>query len=126
MKIRLTKNLEPLRASALARLDALVAEKIADETPPAIAALRSAKAQEAMLLLVSGGDADLTPLLEAESASLGVSLLDLAKEVLAKVAEANSDRIEIEVKRQRAQAAIRIAPTPAAIDAALLELEPSR
>jgi CHASE3 domain sensor protein len=126
LKIRLKKNLEPLRASALARLDALVAEKIADETPSAIAALRSAKAHEAMLVVISGGDADLAPLLQAESNALGVPLLDLAKEVLAKVAEANTDRIEIEVKRQRAQASIRIAPTPAAIDAALLELEPSR
>jgi len=126
LKIRLKKNLEPLRASALARLDALVAEKIADEAPPAIAALRSAKAHEAMLVVISGGDADLAPLLEAESASLGVSLLDLAKQVLGKVAEANTNRIEVEVQRQRAQAAIRVAPTPAAIEAALLELEPSR
>lgn len=121
MKIRLKKNLEPLRASALARLDALVAEKIADETPSAIAALRSAKAQEAMLVMISGGDAGFAPLLEAESSALGVPLLDLAKQVLAKVAEVNTDRIEVEVQRQRAQAAIRIAPTPAAIDAALEE-----
>lgn len=123
MKIRLTKNLEPLRASALARLDALVAEKIAGESPPAIAALRSAKAQEAMLLLVSGGDAGFSPLLEAESAALGIPLLDLAKEVLAKVAEASAGRIDIEARRQHAQAAIRSAPNPAAIDAVLLELE---
>jgi hypothetical protein len=120
LKIRLTKNLEPLRASALARLDEVFGEQLRPMTSSPVAILRARKLAEAKRVLAGEGGA---PMLTAEAAAFGLEVVALASVVVAKAAAEAETLAEIEARRQAAQAAIRIAPNPAAIDAVLLELE---
>ena len=116
MKIRLTKNLDPLRASALARLDEMAGERLYSLTASPVAILRARKLAEAKRLLAGEGGA---PLLAAEAGALGIDAAALATTVIAKAAAEADGLAAIEARRQAAQAAIRTAPHPAAIDAAL-------
>jgi len=116
MKIRLTKNLDPLRASALARLDEMAGERLYGLTASPIAILRARKLAEAKRLLAGEGGA---PLLAAEAGALGIDAAALATTVIAKSAAEAHGLAAIEALRQATQAAIRTAPHPAAIDAAL-------
>lgn len=120
MKFRLTKNLEPLRASALARLDEVFGEQLQPMTSSPVAILRARKLAEAKRVLAGEGGA---PMLTAEAAAFGLEVVALASAVVAKAAAEAETLAEIEARRQTAQAAIRSAPNPAAIDAVLLELE---
>lgn len=119
MRIRLTKNLEPLRASALARLDEIMGERLYALTASPVALLRARKAAEAELFL-SVGPAG--PLLRAEAEAAGLAVVDLVDAVLVKATEAAEAMAVIEIRRQSAQAAIRSAPNPAAIDAVIEEI----
>ena len=120
MKIRLTKNLEPLRASALARLDEVISKRLYSLAGSPIATLRALKLAEAKRVLAGEGPAQM---LSAEAAALGLELVGLAQTVVAKAFANTPALAEIEACRQSAQAAIRSAPHPAAIDAVLFELE---
>jgi hypothetical protein len=120
LKIRLTKNLEPLRASALARLDEVMSDRLYAITSSPVAILRARKLAEAKRVLAGEGGA---PLLTAEAFDQTFDVASLAATVVAKAATEAEVIAAIEAQRQRAQAAIRSAPNPAAIDAVLLELE---
>lgn len=63
------------------------------------------------------------PLLEAEAAERGISVIELARMGVARGAETDAVIAAPEVRRQRAQAAIRAAKNPAEIEAALAEFE---
>lgn len=119
MRIRLTKNLEPLRVSALARLDEIMGEQLYELTASPVALLRARKAAEAERWAVGGGAG---PLLQAEAAAADMPIASLVDAVLVKAADAAEAMGAIEIRRQAAQAAIRAAPNPAAIDAVLEEI----
>ncbi|MCX5518437.1 hypothetical protein OSH10_08315 [Kaistia defluvii] len=118
MKIRLTKNLEPLRASALARLDEMAGEQLHPLTSSPIAALRARKLAEAKRVLGGEGGA---PMLTAEAVAKGLPVAELASSVVAKASADAAALTGIETRRQSTQSAIRSAPHPAAIEAALEE-----
>jgi hypothetical protein len=118
LKIRLTKNLEPLRASALARLDEMAGEQLHPLTSSPIAALRARKLAEAKRVLGGEGGA---PLLTAEAAAKGLPVAELASSVVAKASAEAAALTAIETRRQATQAAICSAAHPAAIAAALEE-----
>ena len=121
MRIRLTKNLEPLRASALARLDDKAASLLADSTPPAIAEVRAQKWNEAARIMASDEELDpaTVPLLARESADKGMPIRDIAFRVFTQLMIRSAALVDVEAARQAAQTAIREAATPAAIEAAL-------
>jgi len=119
LKIRLTKNLEPLRASALVRLDEIIGDQLHPMTASPIAMLRARKLAEAKRVLAGEGGA---PMLTDEAAAKGVAVLDLAATVITKAAAETALLAQIEARRQVAQATIRSAPHPAAIEAALEEI----
>lgn len=116
MKIRLTKNLEPLRASALARLDEAMNARVHHLVASPVALLRARKLAEAKRVLAGEGGA---PLLTAEAFDLMFDLSKLASVVIAKAAAETEVLAALEAKRQAVQEAIRKAPNPAAIEAAL-------
>lgn len=116
MKIRLTKNLGPLRASALARLDDAMNQRIQHLVASPLALLRARKLAEAKCILAGEGGA---PLLTAEAFDSMFDLPSLAASVISKAAAETEVLAALEAKRQAAQAAIRSAPNPAAIEAAL-------
>jgi len=118
MKIRLTKDLEPLRALALGRLNVVIGERISARTGSPVAILRARKAAEAEHWRAGGGAG---PLLQAEAIASGQTVASLVDRILAKAAEEMQGLAQIEACRQAAQAAIRSAPHPAAIEAALVE-----
>jgi len=118
MKIRLTKNLEPIRNDALGRINDAVNARTYDQVASPVAMLRARKLAEAKRVLAGDGGA---PMLTAEAAAKAVAVLDLAATVIAKAAAEAETLAAIEARRQAAQAAIRSAPHPAAIEAALEE-----
>jgi hypothetical protein len=119
LRIRLTKNLEPLRASALARLDQIIGERLYALTASPVAILRTRKAAEAELFLAVGS---VGPLLRVEAEVEGIPVADLVDTVLDKATAAGEAMAAIEIRRQAAQAAIRSAQNPAAIEVALEEI----
>jgi hypothetical protein len=120
MRIRLTKDLEPLRAEALQRLDQMADELLLELLGSPVAQIRARKAAEAERW-ASGGD--IGPLLRTEAESGGLSVARLVDVVLAKAAIATEAIGAIECRRQAAQAAIRAAPHPAAITLAVEEFQ---
>ena len=118
MKIRLSKDLLPLRSLALDRLDAVVGDSLYAQTASPVAALRLRKLAEAEAWR-GGGAAG--PLLQVEAESSAQTVDQLVQSILAKASEQAHALAQIETRRQRAQAAIRTAPHPAAIEAALEE-----
>ncbi|MCX5570628.1 MULTISPECIES: hypothetical protein [Kaistia] len=118
MKIRLTKNLDPFRAGALAHLDEFVGQQIYAQTASPIAMLRARKLAEAKRVLAGEGGA---PMLKAEARAKGVRVAALAASVVEKATAGAETLATIEARRQATQAAIRSAPHPAAIEAALEE-----
>ncbi|MCX5581313.1 hypothetical protein [Kaistia terrae] len=97
-----------------------MSERLYAMTASPVAILRSRKLAEAKRVLAGEGGA---PLLTAEAFDQTFDVASLAATVVAKAATEAEVIAAIEAQRQRAQAAIRSAPNPAAIDAVLLELE---
>ncbi|WP_336801488.1 hypothetical protein [Kaistia sp. MMO-174] len=118
MKICLTKNLEPLRASALARADDATNAQIHDLVASPLAVLRAWKLVEATAVLDGHPPG---ALLTAEIFDQTMDLADLSARIVAKAAETKAFLGTIERRRQAAQAAIRAAKNPAEIEAALEE-----
>lgn len=118
MRIRLTKNLEPLRASALAHLDEIIGERLYSLTASPVALVRARKAAEAEHWAAGGGAG---PLLRAEAGEAGIDVASLVDAVLIKAANATEAIAALEARRQTAQAAIRAATHPAAVAAAFEE-----
>lgn len=119
MKIRLTKDLEPLRVLALGRLNDVIGERIYARTGSPVAIVRARKAAEAERWRAGCGAG---PLLHAEAVASGQPVASLVDGILAKAAEEMQGLAQIEARRQAAQAAIRSAPHPAAIEAVLEEI----
>lgn len=116
MKISLRKNLDAIRSDTLLRLDTLMrARRDAVCTPNAdVHAMKLAEARR-----LNGP----TPLLDREAVTLGRPVTAIAQMVIAK-AKATAEAVAaIEAQRQTAQAAIRSATTPAAIEAVLDNME---
>jgi hypothetical protein len=116
LRIRLTKNLEPLRASALTRLNSSIGERLYDLTAAPVAMLRARKLADARAYFAGLGEA---PLLTAEAFDRMIDVATMAGNIMIKAEEEAVMIAKIEGIRQRAQAAIRSAPTPAAIETAL-------
>ena len=122
-KIRLTKNLEPIRASALARLDDEMNARLHDLVASPVALIRARKLAEAKRLLTDEGG---TPLLTAEAAAIGIDPTALASVVIAKAGAEAVELAEIEATRQTTQAAIQAARHPAEIEAAIADLSQTK
>lgn len=121
MDISVTKDLGALRGEALLRVDRSL-RRLRDRLD-ANADIHAAKLAEARLILSTSGGNQPTPLLTREAGASAARLHALAETVIARAAE-TADRIaDLEVNRQAAQAAIRSAVTPAAIDAIASEIE---
>ncbi|WP_336802363.1 hypothetical protein [Kaistia sp. MMO-174] len=120
MKFKLSKNLELFQFGALAHLNEAVGQQLYTMTASPIAMLRARKLAEAKRVLAGEGGA---PMLTAEAAAKGVAILDLAATVITKAAAEAETLAAIEARRQATQAAIRAAPHPAAIEAALEEFQ---
>lgn len=118
MKIRLSKNLESFQFGALAHVDEFVGQQLYVMTSSPVAVLRSRKLAEAKRVLAGEGGATM---LTAEAAAKGVAVAVLASVVIAKAAAEVETLAAIELRRQRAQAAIRSASHPAAIETAVEE-----
>lgn len=121
MDISVAKDLGALRGEALLRVDR--AMRRARERVDLNADVHAAKLAEARMLTSVGASNRPTPLLAREAAATKTSLTALAETVIVRAAKA-ADRIaDLEVTRQAAQAAIRRAATPAAIDAVASDIE---
>ena len=122
-KIRLTKDLQPIRASALARLDEAVNARIHHLVASPVAIVRARKLGEAKRVLAGDGGA---PMLTAEAAAIGIDPTALASVVIAKAGAEAVELAEIEATRQTTQAAIQAARHPAEIEAAIADLSQTK
>lgn len=115
MKIAVVKDLDGLRASALARLDGIMRVKRAAivGTNGDIHALKVAEAQT---VGVAG-----TPILDAEAKLSGISPRDIASTILDRHARQTAAIADLETRRQRLQSDLRAANTPAAIAAIIAQ-----
>lgn len=116
MKIRLSVDMEEMRIRARDRLDAHYASLIPD---PRIQAVRDAKAEEARRVM--GGEED-APLLISEAEARGATLQEMAELVLQRQREDRLHRAPLELARQKLQAAIQSAKSPAEIDSILASI----
>lgn len=121
MDISVRKDLGALRGDALLRVDRSIWR--ARQRLDVNADIHAAKLAEARLLTSVGASNRPTPLLTRESEAAGTSLAALAEAVIAKAAAAADRVADLEVIRQSAQAEIRAAATPAAIDAIASKVE---
>lgn len=116
MKLSIAKDLGALRAEGLLRLDRamkLARNRLLDLNSD-VHAVKRAEA-----LAIAAGATEGVPLLAAEAAATGRPLGAVAQDVLAKSAAALPAIAALEADRQRRQALIRAAATPAEIGAAI-------
>lgn len=120
--IVLVKDLAPLRATALSRIDAAAEAALADHVGGGrIAAVHAAKLAEATRAVQAWAPApEDYPLLAAEAGITAPDIAAVAALVIARDGEARAALARIEPLRLAAKAAVRAATTPAAIEAATL------
>ncbi|MBP0438412.1 hypothetical protein [Tianweitania sediminis] len=115
MRIELAKNMTNVRLAALLRLEAGFATRHYAVLGGAIHEVHALKADEARRVL----DGGTSPLLAPEASARGISEADLAHAVLDKAQVQAEQLAQVEIDRQRAQADLKIAATPAAVEAVL-------
>lgn len=111
MKVTLSRDLDRMRAEALAAIDA-AAEAEAEAGKAAAHAKKRAEAAA----FAAGGAAG--PFLTAETTATGADITALARTILEKAAADDARRAAIEARRIAAKQAVRAAQTPAEIDRA--------
>lgn len=119
MKLSISKDMGRLRADGLLRLDRamkLRRNALLDFNSD----IHAAKRAEAQAVMLGGTEA---PLLAAEAEATGRTLAAMAEAVLAKSAQAMPAVAALEAERQRRQALVRAATTPADIETALAGME---
>lgn len=117
MRITLTRDLDQLRAAAIARIDQAAAQARAVLLPdPALAEVHRRKAEAAREFVRVVGP--VPALLAAEIGITGADADAVADVILAKAEALDRALAMIEARRMRAKAAVRAATTPAAIEAA--------
>jgi hypothetical protein len=110
--MKMTKDMAALRATALARLDTIFAERHAAILGP-LYAIHARKAADAASILASGVS---SLLLAPEAKRRGVSEKTLAAEVLLRAERQSTFLGMLEAERQDAQAEIAAAKSPAELD----------
>lgn len=111
-RIVLRKDIEAIRAAALGEIDGAFRRR--RNALGLNADIHAAKLAEARAWQGFAGEA---PILAAEAAAKGIDLSELVDQVIERAADQHQTLAELEVERQGAQAAIRAAATPGAIDA---------
>ncbi|MEH6721064.1 MAG: hypothetical protein V7704_19465 [Aurantimonas endophytica] len=113
--MKMTRDMETLRAVALARLDAIFAERHAAVLGP-LYAIHARKAADAASIIASGVS---SLLLAPEAKRRGVSEKALAAQVLIRAERQAAILGLLEAERQDAQAEIAAAKSPAELDSIL-------
>lgn len=129
MKLTLTKDLTPLRQSANDRIDALAADarKLFITLAPGQDQVYALKKAEAELYLrdPSTVSVDALPHLYAEHKATGTLLSVIARTVVDKAREWSEISAQIETLRLTAKSKVKVALTPADIEAAVASLDMS-